>query len=306
VYDPIAVQAAGEGHDTPVRPIASLLGGLGVSWIAQRRPFQRSANAVQPDPTAVQALLDVHETPASWLDCVARAGSGADPIAQAVPFKRSTRAVSPSGSPGTLVPTAAQTLRAGHATPLKLLPTPTGASRVRWADHRVPSQRSISASDLPFTASDPTAVHAIAEAQDTPDNWLLVERPGATVGWIDQPDPSHRSLSGRDAPATVYAPTAVQAFGAQDTPASWARVEPAGSIVGWIDQPDPSHDSASGDVRPAAVYHPTAVQAVDEAHETAVRLLDVAPGAVGAASIDQVLPSKCSASVTGPLVVAPS
>jgi hypothetical protein len=44
------------------------------------------------------------------------------------------------------------------------------------------------------------------------------------------------------------------------------------------------------------------VHAVDEAHETAVKLLDVQPGAVGVASIDQAPPSKCSASVTAPVV----
>jgi hypothetical protein len=233
-----------------------------------------------------------------------RIGPTDDWIVQAVPFQRSASGVSPIVPPGPLVPTAMHDLTAGHATPLKLLPSPTAGRRVGGIDQRLPSQRSVSGRGPPATVTDPTALQVFAEAQDTLLSWPPVAPAGSTVGWIDQALPSQRSLSGCAAPATVYTPTAVQAFGdAQDTPARRVLVEPAGSIVGWIDQPLPSHRSASADVRPAAAYQPTAVQAVDDAHETAVRVLDVAPGAVGVASIDQVLPSECSASVTGALVL---
>jgi hypothetical protein len=305
VYQPIAVQAVDDAHDTPVSASGAyaLVCGLGVGWLAQLRPFQRSANAVQPDPTAVHAVVDGHETPISS-PVGTPTGSVADWIVQAVPFQRSTSGVSPIVSPGTLVPTAMQALRDGHATPLKLLPGPTAGWGVGGIDQRLPSHRSVSGSGPPATVTDPTALQAFAEAQDTLLSWPPVDRAGSTVGWIDQALPSQRSLSGLAAPATVYAPTAVQASGdVQDTPARRVLVEPAGSVVGWIDQRLPSHRSASGDVRPAAAYQPTAVQAVDDAHETAVRVLDVAPGAVGVVSIDQVLPSKRSASVTGGLVL---
>jgi hypothetical protein len=61
---PTAMHQAGPAHDTA--DSAAPLPGLGVCWIAHRRPSHRSASvATSVDPTAVQADADVHDTPAN-------------------------------------------------------------------------------------------------------------------------------------------------------------------------------------------------------------------------------------------------
>jgi hypothetical protein len=59
---PTAVHAPLDEHDTPCSPLAVAPAGIGVGWIDQRRPFQRSANVTRPsadvakNPTAVHAF----------------------------------------------------------------------------------------------------------------------------------------------------------------------------------------------------------------------------------------------------------
>lgn len=61
---PTAMHQAGPAHETA--DSAAPLPGLGVCWIAHRRPSHRSASvATSVDPTAVQAGADVHDTPAN-------------------------------------------------------------------------------------------------------------------------------------------------------------------------------------------------------------------------------------------------
>jgi hypothetical protein len=65
--DPTAVQALPDVHQMPLRTLRFCRAGFGDGWIDHRVPFQRSARvneflAPPEDPTAVQALLDVHET----------------------------------------------------------------------------------------------------------------------------------------------------------------------------------------------------------------------------------------------------
>ena len=63
--------------------------GLGVDWIVQVVPFQRSASVPWSDnPTAVQAVDEVHETPERKLNC-APDGFAVAWTVQAVPFQRS-------------------------------------------------------------------------------------------------------------------------------------------------------------------------------------------------------------------------
>jgi hypothetical protein len=90
---PTAVQALTEGHDTASSGLYATSLGLGVDWIAQLVPFQLSASvvsteAVKLSPTAVQTLLDGHDTPSSSL-VAAPAGLGVDGIVQLVPFQLS-------------------------------------------------------------------------------------------------------------------------------------------------------------------------------------------------------------------------
>jgi predicted secreted protein len=66
-----------------------------------------------------------------------------------------------------------------------------------------------------------------------------------------------------------------------------------------MDQLVPFHRSANVSWRLVLfVYLPTAVQAVAEVHETALRMLPVAPVGLGTASIDQLVPFQRSASIT--------
>jgi hypothetical protein len=67
VDDPTAAQLVVDGQETPLSAL-SLWAGLGVSWIDQLVPFHRSANVTcgpfcrEDHPTAVQAVLDTHDT----------------------------------------------------------------------------------------------------------------------------------------------------------------------------------------------------------------------------------------------------
>jgi hypothetical protein len=96
--DPTAVQAVLDVHDTPMTPLPVVPVGLGVVWIDQLVPFHCSANVtsgLEPvlDPTAVQAVLDVHDTPLRLLLSVAPVGLGVVWIDQLVPFHRSANVI---------------------------------------------------------------------------------------------------------------------------------------------------------------------------------------------------------------------
>jgi hypothetical protein len=87
------MQAEDDVHDTENRPAPCP--GLGVGWMLQLVPFQRSVIVLSglpklstDAPTAVQADDDVHETPNRTLEC-APDGFGVGCTAQAVPFQRS-------------------------------------------------------------------------------------------------------------------------------------------------------------------------------------------------------------------------
>jgi hypothetical protein len=73
MYHPTAVHAVAERHDTPLKTEVISGTGLGVGWMAQRLPFQRSARvSVTPElavyvPTAVHEEGEEHEIPAKLL-----------------------------------------------------------------------------------------------------------------------------------------------------------------------------------------------------------------------------------------------
>src|ERR1700733_1582648 len=72
-----------------------------------------------------------------------------------------------------------------------------------WTDHSLPSQLSIRISDSP-----PTAVQAVEDVHDTPQNTLLE----VGVDWIDHSLPFQLSTRGDHPPELVScSPTAVQA-----------------------------------------------------------------------------------------------
>jgi hypothetical protein len=76
----------------------------------------------------------------------------------------------------------------GHDTPSRpLLVAPAGLG-VRWIDQLVPFHRSASVSSLPVRlVKNPTAVHDVAEAHDTPANWLFTPTV-VGVGCTAQPE----------------------------------------------------------------------------------------------------------------------
>src|SRR5437588_673916 len=98
-------------------------------------PSQRSASG---KPTPVHALVEVHDTPASWVDW-APAGVAVCSTDQLAPFQRT--AIIP--------PTARHPVADAQETPVS---SPLEAGR-RWRDQRLPSHRS--------TKFPPTAVHAL-------------------------------------------------------------------------------------------------------------------------------------------------
>jgi hypothetical protein len=210
------VQVVVEAHDTPLRLLEVTPVGVGVVWMDQLVPFQRSANGWPvPEgvfhvlPTAVHVVVEVHDTLVRLLE-VTPMGLGVAWIDQVVPSQRSAR-VLPSASP-----TAVHAVVEVHDTPFsRLLVAPVGLGTV-WIDQVVPFQRSAKGTMLPaLPRADPTAMQAVAEVHDTPLRSALSVTPmGLGVAWTDQVVPSQRSAMVPSPPEpTLTGPTAVQAVG---------------------------------------------------------------------------------------------
>ena len=92
------MQAVHDAHDTPWRTLNKPV-GLGVLWIVQLVPFQRSARGtfeplVATNPTAVHAVPAVHDTPFTPLSGTP-AGLGVLWSVQLVPFQASASVAYP-------------------------------------------------------------------------------------------------------------------------------------------------------------------------------------------------------------------
>jgi hypothetical protein len=97
---PTAVQATAELHDTLARLLATAPAGLGVDCSFQVVPFHLSAKVtsesealLKEEPTAIHAVAELHDTPASFVT-IAPAGSGVACTVQAVPFHTSASVTS--------------------------------------------------------------------------------------------------------------------------------------------------------------------------------------------------------------------
>ena len=119
---PTAAHTLRLAHDTASSPT----GGLGAGWSCQLLPFQRSGLA---PPTAVQAVLAVHETLDNSLFCTPL-GLGVGWTFQRFPFQRSTSAIdehrgprlgSVTTQPNPKLPTAVQAVADVHDTARRLL-----------------------------------------------------------------------------------------------------------------------------------------------------------------------------------------
>jgi hypothetical protein len=273
--------------------------GLGVGWMTQLVPFQRSASvnsvgeASPYHPAAVQAVADEQDTAVSWLS-FAPVGLGVGWMTQVVPFQRSASVCGwPKGRK--YDPTAVQEVADGQDTPSRSpCAVPVGLGVV-WMDQAVPFQVSASVDVSPVEASlmyEPTAVHAVADRHETPSKEACMPGAGLGVGWIDQWVPFQCSASGTSSDEFVAAaPTAVQEVADEHETADRELSPAPGLGVGWIDQRVPFQCSASGTLwagRLGFGWYPTAVQEAADRHDTLTSALSVG---LGMGWIDQPVPA---------------
>jgi len=227
------VQADDVVHTTLLRKANCAPRGVGVAWMLQLAPFQRSASVpALDDPTAVHADADKHVTLARKPPPCE--GFGVVWMCQRAPFQVSARV------PALDAPTAVHADADVQDTPEKPA-KPCDGFGVVWMCQLAPFHRSASIPALEL----PTAVQAVAEVQDT-----LFRKPppcgGLGVVWMCHLAPFQRSATAREAPALdVLAPTAVHADGAvHATPSRPLNAIPDGLGVGRIRHEAPFHCSA--------------------------------------------------------------
>ena len=185
-------------HETPCK-LADVL-GLGVGCTVHVEPSQDSAK-VPPSvplvcPTAWHALAEVHDTPHRRR----AVGAGVGTTVQLVPSQRSVSAalvVWPLLEVAMIVPTATQAVVVVQDTPSSSGSRPsTIGVGVGSIVHWVPSQDSARVPLPSRPLSLPTAVHAVADVQDTASRTLAVAFGGVGVGWTVQDEPFQRSANG--------------------------------------------------------------------------------------------------------------
>jgi hypothetical protein len=251
VLFPTAVHALGEVQETAFKNQPGLF-EVGVGWMLQRVPFQRSVSVPTelPElstemPTATHADGDVHDTPSRPLPAApARLGVGT--MRHDVPSQNWARV--PSGMPwrSAAWPTATQLRDDLHDTPRSCVPrTPSGLT-VGSELHCVASHACPWVMTVPFASNpSPTAMQEDARGQATPVSAL--PRTAFEVGCRLQFWPFHRSATVENVlELSTLSPTAVQAEADEhETLLSWANCDPAGFAVGCTVQFVPSHCSAS-------------------------------------------------------------
>jgi hypothetical protein len=177
---PTAVQPLVEAYDTLSRAPAPV---FGVRSSDHSLPAQRSTSTPSRScPTAMHADFDVHDTPVSTLN---RGSFALRCVDHRLPFQRSNSGLTVRGpslskqpSPIPTDPTAVHVLAETHDT----LESESSLGRADepvvgaiWIDHRLPFHRSTIA-DMPpqqppsTETSVPTAMHARADAHETPES----------------------------------------------------------------------------------------------------------------------------------------
>ena len=168
-----------------------------------------------------------------------------------------------------------------------------------WIAQAEPSHRSARVKTSPESLhAGPTAVHADAASQETPDSPAALALEGFAVVWIVQVVPFHCSASGA-LPSVVGGPTAVHAVAVGHETPPRIGVPVAGLGVDWIAQLDPLNRSASVvlGIELLVAYPPTAVHAVFELHDTPSRTAAVVPAGLGVDVTPHLLPFQRSARV---------
>jgi hypothetical protein len=201
-------------------------------------PFHVSAKVTPPEnPTDLQALVAVQATPDNPL-LVVPDGFGVVTMLQIVPSQDSSSVmVVPPFSDN---PMAIQALVAVHDTPLNCTELAPAGLEVVSTLQVVPFQTSA-------PPEVPTAVHALAAVQATPES--ATTAPDG-VGWRVHVVPFQDSTRGSSA-LLIESPTAVQVLILRhDTPASALKKAPEGLGLLSMTHEVPSHDSTSELVPP--------------------------------------------------------
>lgn len=138
-------------QETPDRTLLVDPAGLGVGWIAQMAPFQRSAKVwLALWPTAVQDVGAVQDTPDRLAPTAVIGVVWIDQVSVVLSHRSTSGMLVPC-------PTAVQSVAVGHD-------TPAPAPEVVCSDQVVPFHRSASVTE----PACPTAVQAVAAVHDTP------------------------------------------------------------------------------------------------------------------------------------------
>jgi hypothetical protein len=223
------VQAEAELQDTALSTMSVAPAGFGVTWVAQVVPFHTSTSVTLElcrllplNPTAVQAVAELHDTAFSWL---ARAPEalGIDWTAHAVPFQSSAKATT---LPLLLTnsPTDVQAVTEVHDTAASTLAKARAGLGVRWIVHVLPLYTSPTTTGRSGTPSEnPTATHAMGDLHETAVNVLRRAPVGSGVAWTVQLPPRSASTNVTWSPELLMSsPTAVQDLDAlHDTADRW-------------------------------------------------------------------------------------
>src|SRR5215472_16914066 len=142
----------------------------------------------------MQTAAELHDIPANP-EPIDPAGAGVTWTRQLVPSHRSAS--------GTLVPElsrlappAVHAVAEGQDTAKNSATAGPAGLGVAWTRQLVPSHRSASAVVPVASVWAPTAVHAVAEVQETAKKPLSGRPSGLGAAWMRQLVPSHRSASG--------------------------------------------------------------------------------------------------------------
>jgi hypothetical protein len=222
------------------------------------------------------------------------------------PFQRSARGALGNWAPALVAnpPAAVQAVAAVQETPVKFAyVVPVGVRGVN-ARQLAPfhcSANTLSDRNAPVAVEKPpTAMHAVAEVQETLVNSLNVSRARLGAGFSAQLVPFHwaTTLVQRLVAPLRDLPTAMQEVAeAHETASNVAFAEPVGFGVLCTVQAAPSHRSASVTfTEPGPSKLPTAVQAVGEVQDTAFRTPLVFDGS-GTDRLVHLLPFHDSASI---------
>jgi hypothetical protein len=138
-------------------------------------------------------------------------------------------------------------LAEAHDTPFNTLNVAPAGTGTDWRTHCVPFHRSANGTRFPEPLMKyPTAVHAVADVQETAEKAVVVAPAGLGVALTVQVLPFHRSANGRAGPEeSLESPTAMHAVAVgHDTARNAAKTAPVGLGVDWTDQLVPFQRSA--------------------------------------------------------------